>query len=376
MERTRIHALIALIAALTVAWVAVPAAVRAAPASPGEVLSKQEIPAAVAVPGAAQAYRLTYRTTDHFGAPAVSSGAVYLPPGTAPVGGWPVISYAHGTIGVADACSPSVVGLYEPESQYVSRWLARGYAVVATDYIGLGTDGPLPYLDGLAAAYSVIDMVRASRSAVGDLAPRWLVAGLSQGGHAAMFTAHEASRYAPELDYRGAVALGVPSNLEQIFPLAGPGIPNFGVAGLTVFLLYTVMGLGEVRPDLNLDGYLSPRGRDLAAKAEQVCTADLRPSVGNASVGDLFSRSLNNTQVRRAFADYLAVPTAGYGKPIFLGQGISDLVVPFPLNVKLAADLALRGARVDFRTYPGTDHVGTLAASFDDSVRFVDRVLR
>ncbi|WP_417714996.1 lipase family protein [Rhodococcus kronopolitis] len=376
---TRFDALIAAVAALALAAIAVPAVALAAPAvtnAPGAVLSTAEMPAAVAVPGAGPSYRLTYRTVDHFGGPAESSGSVYLPPGPAPAGGWPVISYAHGTIGVADACAPSVVGLYQPEAQYVSKWLTRGYAVVATDYIGLGTPGPLPYLDGLAAAHAVIDMVRAARTAVPDLAPRWVVAGLSQGGQATMFTAHEATRYAPELDYRGAVALGVPANLEQIFPLAGPGIPDIGVKGLTLFLLYTVMGLGHVRPDLGMDGYLSPLGRSLAAKAEQVCTVDLRPIMGNPAVGELFSKSLNNRTMRQAFTDYLAIPTKGYDRPVFLGQGVSDLVVPFPLNVKLAADLKWSGTDLRFRMYPGADHVGTLTASFDDSTRFVDAVLR
>ena len=35
------------------------------------------------------------------------SGTVAVPKGKAPKGGWPVVSWAHGTIGIADACAPS-----------------------------------------------------------------------------------------------------------------------------------------------------------------------------------------------------------------------------------------------------------------------------
>ena len=49
-------------------------------------------------------------------------------------------------------------------SPYLTNWLSQGYAIVATDYVGLGTPGIHAYLDGPSAAHSVIDMVRAARA--------------------------------------------------------------------------------------------------------------------------------------------------------------------------------------------------------------------
>src|SRR5687767_6376894 len=46
---------------------------------------------------------LLYRSTSPDGKGTVESGTVAIPKGKAPKGGWPVVSWAHGTIGAADA---------------------------------------------------------------------------------------------------------------------------------------------------------------------------------------------------------------------------------------------------------------------------------
>ncbi|MFD4292538.1 lipase family protein [Rhodococcus sp. NPDC058532] len=374
--RWRTALLAAVTAALAgVAPIATSPAAAAPPADgPGSVVDTQPLPPQAALPGAADGYRVTYRTADHRGASRLSSGAVYVPQGQAPPGGWPVVSYAHGTIGLADQCAPSAVGGTAVEAEFMDRWLRRGYAVVATDYAGLGTPGELAYLDGVAAAHDVVDMVRAGRQLVPTLSPRWVVAGLSQGGHAALSAAHLATAYAPELDYRGAVALGAPTNLDQVFALGRPGIPNIGVAGLTKFTLFTMAGLRSARPDLNIDSYLSPRGRELATIAQRVCTLEFNEYLGGASVGDLFSRPLHD--LRPALTEYLGVPTGGYDRRLFLGQGAVDLVVPIPLTLVFTGQLAASRTDVDFRVYPSADHLGTPAAAFDDAAVFVDGVMR
>ena len=98
------------------------------------------------------------------------SGSVSVPKGKPPKHGWPVISFAHGTTGTADVCAPSRNRKGNPARAYISyidpelnAWLKAGYAVVRTDYQGLGTPGPHPYLIGKAEGRSVLDIVRAAR---------------------------------------------------------------------------------------------------------------------------------------------------------------------------------------------------------------------
>lgn len=347
-----------------------PTPAHAQPTAPGTVVGTGELPREWWIPGTARAYTTTYTTTGPGNAPALSTGAVYLPEGMPPPGGWPVVSWAHGTVGIGDRCAPSRNPKTERDSNYLSHWLRQGYAVVASDYVGLGTPGVHPYLDGRIAAHSVIDMVRAARAQSPELSRKWVVIGQSQGGHAAMFTARLATGYAPELDYRGAVGTGVPTNLDLALPIAGPYIPELPLRESAAYIAYALTGLRAGHPDLNLDDYLSPRGRELLNRAETACSGEMEELFESVTIGELFSRPLLDPAVQKAIRDTLTVPVSGYDRPLFIGQGIDDRTLPYPLTLKFAADLALNGVNFTIRPYPH-GHSETMADSLPDSTPFV-----
>ena len=90
--------------------------------------------------------RLLYTATDGLEESGITtvSGALFLPKGNPPDGGWPLMAWTHGTVGIADRCAPSWNGRQSQDEDYLNRYLARGYAVVASDYQGLGTKGTHP----------------------------------------------------------------------------------------------------------------------------------------------------------------------------------------------------------------------------------------
>ena len=58
--------------------------------------------------------------------------------------------------------------------------------MLRTDYQGLGTRGVHPYLIGVSEGRSVLDIVRAARDyKKGLVSKKFIIAGHSQGGHAA-----------------------------------------------------------------------------------------------------------------------------------------------------------------------------------------------
>ncbi|RVW00524.1 lipase family protein [Rhodococcus spongiicola] len=354
--------------AIGLALGAVPAAAAPTSSAPGTVVEAVELDSAMWIPGTARATKVTYWTTGPLDQPALSSGAVFMPSGTPPPDGWPVISWAHGTVGIADRCAPSIAGTYG--RSYLAHWLSEGYAIVATDYLGLGTPGVHPYLDGKSAAHSVTDMVRAGRAVEPSLSPRWVALGQSQGGHAAMVTAARATTYAPELDFLGAVATGTPANLETLAPLVGPDFPQLPFTGTTVFVSFILAGLRAARPDLDVNGYLSDVGRAAVDAAESECYADMAPVLEDVSIGDLVVRDVDDPAMLAALDDMLAVPVSGYDRPVFLGHGMTDLMVPAPLALKLAADLAINRQPVTFRRYPG-GHLETQLDALPDATAFV-----
>ena len=112
--------------------------------TPGAVYANRELPRARTVAGAGSGNDFTYWSTGADGKAHLSSGVLMVPGGRAPAGGWPIVAWAHGSRGIADRCAPSSRPTAE-DTDELRRWLGRGYAVVSTDYAGVGTPGTPQY---------------------------------------------------------------------------------------------------------------------------------------------------------------------------------------------------------------------------------------
>src|ERR671919_596791 len=104
-----------------------------------------------------------------------------LPKSLAPEGGWPIIAWAHGFVGISDICAPSWRQRTKRDIDYLNAWLAEGFAIVATDYQGMGTPSGHAWGVPVMEAYSVIDSVRSARRAFHDLSNQVVLVGQSQG---------------------------------------------------------------------------------------------------------------------------------------------------------------------------------------------------
>ncbi len=167
----------------------------------------------------------SYRMTSAKGLPIKASAMLFTPKEAAPAGGWPLVVFGHGTVGVGQQCAPSVTmnstGVWD-YADLVASLIASKIAVVAPDYEGLGSaDMEVapghPYLDLRSAGHSmVLAAVAAKKSQDSKLSGAWAALGHSQGGHAALAAAQYAD-LARSLDaslaYKGAVAVAPASNL-------------------------------------------------------------------------------------------------------------------------------------------------------------------
>jgi hypothetical protein len=277
------------------------------------------------------AFRLKYVTTNARGKRALSTGILFLPKGKPPRGGWPVISWAHGTSGLGDSCAPSVVGPALParDRPYLANWMREGYAIVASDYAGLGTPGLMAYLHGRSEAHNIVDIVKAGRayanehlSPAGRLARKWVVIGQSQGAGAAIYTARYATRFGGrELDYRGAVGTGTPAYVENVLDDAGPAFPTLS-PGLTAYASYILASLRWVHPELGINAVLTDTGRRYVKLAETKCVNAFEKDLEGVALGGFFMRPLSalpnfSSTVRR----YMAMPENGFDRPFFMGHG-------------------------------------------------------
>jgi hypothetical protein len=356
--------------------------VAAADARPvGAVTAVKPLPHRLWIPGTtSRAFKLTYVTTNARGKRALSTGTLFLPKGTAPRGGWPVVSWAHGTSGLADRCAPSRVGpaLPKRDRPYLANWMREGYAVVASDYAGLGTPGLMAYLDGRSEAHNVVDMVKAGRSYArkqsSRLARKWVVIGQSQGAGAAIYTARYATKFGGRgLDYRGAVGTGTPAYIEGVVKSLGPSFPDLSPA-LTEYMAYILAGMRWTYPDLGIDDVLTPTGRKFLGLAERRCGFPFEEDLEGVALGTFFTRDLTTLPSFAKTTDaYMAMPESGFDKPFFMGHGLKDADVPYALTKRYVDELMANHEPLTFKTYD-KDHSGTLLASQKDTHPFVSKL--
>jgi alpha-beta hydrolase superfamily lysophospholipase len=323
------------------------------------------------LPQASRTWTLLYRSTSLRGKAIGVSGFVMLPKGKPPRQGWPVVSWAHGTSGIADSCAPS----RDPSGPYTGylapqlrAWLEAGYAIANTDYEGLGTPGVHPYLVGGSEGRGVVDIVRASRQLDGRLARRYVIAGHSQGGHAALFAAGLAPKWAPELRLRGVAAFAPASHLDLISRTLSNFTTPGGLSGLAALV---VRGISAVYPEIEPSQIASDRALALFPQVDRLCVGPLNePSAfGGLAPADLVRPGADLEPLNRRLAQQN--PNLRIGVPILLAQGLSDTTVfPF-LTDQLDGELRARKSnRVRYLTYPDVEHVGIVAAADAPTRRF------
>ena len=124
-------------------------------AAPGSLIRAESF-AGYDLPAGASALRILYHSRNLAGVDVAASGVILIPQGAPPAGGWPVIAWAHGTIGVARQCAPSLMRDVAYGDEGLMPMVAGGFAVVAPDYAGLGTPSPHEYENKMAQAYDVV----------------------------------------------------------------------------------------------------------------------------------------------------------------------------------------------------------------------------
>ena len=317
---------------------------------------------------------LLYTSTGIAGKTVAVSGDVAVPKGKAPKGGWPVITWAHGTVGIADACAPSKIGTQANyDSPLLNSWLKAGYAVVRTDYEGLGTPGPHPYLIGDSEGRSTLDMVKAARKLNPDIGKNLLIAGHSQGGQAALFAASLVKKVAPELKLKGTVAFAPVSHLSQqstlLTALTSPG----GLAPLAAMIL---RGVDIANPALNVPSYLSDPAKALYPQIDERCLDGLgKPdSFGSISPAGLVREGADIAPVTAALKSDDDPDTLKISGPVLIEQGKADTTVLPNFTTALSSSLK---AKVTFKTYDGVTHAGAVVDKkpSTDATKFVKKVL-
>ena len=323
---------------------------------PGDLLRKEPF-AGYTLPKGATAVRILYHSLDASGRDVATSGVVLIPGGSAPSGGWPVIAWAHGTSGVARRCAPSAMKDVYYGEEGLMPMVAAGFAVVATDYHGLGTEGPHQYVNKSAQARDVVYSIPAAHAAVPNLSAKWVADGHSQGGLAAWGVA-EAEHDLKDPNYLGAVSIaGVAREGDFFDHLAN-------TPGVGFYLAFMAAGIHARYPQFDPKDLVSdPVLEHYDDVTTNGCFYFGYATYAGLGKGTLLRDGWNKSEwVHKFFAGNAQgiKPVAG---PLFVIAGEGDQTVPIAAVREAVKRLCDAKQPVTFKSYPGLDHDPTMEQS-------------
>jgi len=322
-------------------------------------------------PAGAQAYRVLYRSVGMQGEPIAVSGVIVVPPGPAPAGGRPIVAWAHPTTGVVPHCAPSLAIFVFQQMAGLRQLIEQGAVVAATDYPGLGTAGPHPYLVGDSEARAVIDSVRAARSlpGVGE-GNSFAVWGHSQGGQASLYTGLIAKTYAPELRLVGVSAAAPATSLVT---LMGDDFKSSGGKNLTAMTLWSWSRVYGAP----IDNVVVPEAMPTVDRLSNECIE---------SIFDILERRQTEKPLEQQF---LSVPNIAAVQPwrslamrntpgtlppqipLFLAQGTTDNIVRPEVTRAYMQRQCKAGGKVAMMWVPGVGHGFVARDSADAAVAWM-----
>jgi hypothetical protein len=322
---------------------------------PGEFIRSE--PLTRGVFAGARAWRILYWTTTAEGAPALASGTV-VAAANLPAGPRPVVAVAHGTTGVDRACAPSLLDapFGDGAAAALEAMVAKGWVGVVSDYVGMGTKGPHPYLVGAGAAHDVLDAVRAAHALPGlTLDPRTAVWGHSQGGQTAMWVGMVGTGYAPDVTLIGVATFAPATDLSGL--ATGVRDTMFGRI-ISAYLAAT-----WTRIDPSLAPLVRPATAAAADRIGELCFGGRDMIAAAAMTSQMTAPIFTEAAFAGPLADRLGAMAPGgpIAAPLLIAQGTHDDLVLLPRQRAFVAARCAAGQAIDYREYAGRNHLFLVA---------------
>jgi pimeloyl-ACP methyl ester carboxylesterase len=314
---------------------------------------------AISAPGFfyANVWSITYRSTSATGAAITVSGTVIVPKGAN--ASTPVVAYAPGTHGLRDQCAPSrhLEAGDETEGLLIHQYATRGFAVVVTDYEGIGTPGEHSYMAGRSEGNVTLDAVRAALKLPGtglSATTKVAIVGYSQGGHAAGWAAQLAPAYAPQLNIV-AYAVGAPPADLRVVADHNDGGAN---AGLVLAAGY---GMDVAYPELDITPYLNAAGQSAINDIKDDCTDELQTKYSGKSMADYTTEDVLARPEWGARVDQQKLGGTTPRAPVLLYHSNGDEILPVQVSVALRSAWCGGGGNVTFWQTNTGQHFTTAA---------------
>ncbi|MFY9904135.1 MAG: hypothetical protein WBX02_15145 [Terriglobales bacterium] len=325
------------------------------PGKPGELIRSESIDQ-YNLPYELSALRILYHSRTANGEDVAVSGVVLIPDGKPPASGWPVIAWAHDFRGTARSCAPSLMKNLGA-GPILAMYANLGYAVVATDYSGLGADSGKPMLDMQSNALDIMYSIPAARAAVKEIGSKWIAVGPFEGGLAAVAIAESDVR---DPGYLGSVDTSGLADAQEAFErlaLISSNRIMLAVAS-TVKTLYPEFQVSDMLKDAALPAY---------QYVSAVCAVEDEPKFSSEMLKPGWQ---NNRFVKEFFSRNTPGQKPAHG-PLLVISGEVEPTIPSDMTAKTVAHMCKQGSRVLFLKYRDLDASGVMAASASDRISWI-----
>jgi len=328
---------------------------------PGELIRSQQFDE-YELPLSVSAVRILYHSRSASGEDVAVSGVVLYPYGKRPpAGGWPVIAWAHDAAGIARQCAPSLMRNVG-HGPFFSMYVNLGYAVVATDYAGLGTKFRNAFLDGPSNASDLINSVLAARAAVPQLGARWIVMGEAEGALAATGVA-EKENEVRDPNYLGGIAISVLASARESYEHSVNGSPSAMLPSLAY-------GVKTVYPQFQVTDILTEKALPLYNQLEQTCSQER--TTPELSLAEIVKPGWETNPFVRKYFDRNEIGQTRAYSPIFVITGDADPAIPPTTRAQAFARMCKQGDRVQWERYPGLDSGRVIGESVRDQIGWIE----
>jgi pimeloyl-ACP methyl ester carboxylesterase len=332
------------------------------------------------VPDGMSTFRFQYVSKDVHGKSVPVTGFIAFPFLKPDSGKYPLVAYAHGTIGVFPGCGPSS----SPTLFNYDSWgplIFRGYAIVATDYAGLGNNHTThKYCSYVDHANDLYYSVQAARKAFpGVFTKDWMSIGHSQGAGAVWKLSENPLVQSSSSGYLGTVAVSPGPKLydtavavyDQILPRA-----DYHQYVLIAEQGHLIYGIMQAFPNYTA----SWRGEELGKRMElanlgQMCTLAFMGLSFDLQRDQLYlpGSSVEDDETLKEF-QRIHAPAQGdrASRPMLVIHGVNDTSLLIEKTEEAVRDAVSAGNEIEFLRYPGLDHSATLTASSPVWLKYID----
>jgi acetyl esterase/lipase len=327
---------------------------------PGELI-RSEPSEAYSLAADFSAVRILYHSRSARGGDVATSGVVLVPDRTPPKGGWPVIAWAHGFSAAARQCAPSLLrNLYY--GPLLSMYVNLGYAVVATDYTGLGTDFRSAVMDVPSNAMDVAYSIPAAHAAVPQLGPKWVAMGTSLGANVAVGVAEMEAR-TRDPNYRGSIAISGVADLKALYEPPATE-QTFRTLALLAYGIKTIYPDFDI-PDM-LTGKAIPEYHQVSDSCESLSDSSQYP------VSEMLKQGWkNNKFVEEFFGRNMLGQEPAYGPLLVIGDD-TDPAVPPSITAQVVTRMCKHGDAIQFDKFSDPQPGLVLGDSIRDQMAWIE----